>query len=343
MWDDAKNIAALSLPWHHFAGKTILVTGAGGMLPSCAVHTLLALNDNAGLGVHVTCLVRDAGRRRPTLDTVIGRDDVTIIEGDVCDPLAVDDVDDVDLIIHGASPARPALHASAPVATLKANVLGSINLLELCVHHNAGFALMSSSEVYGHSPDDTTAIAEDDYGPLDPLDKRACYPEGKRAAESLAANYHGQYGVPVTIARFGHIYGPGLAADDGRVQADFAANVARHDNIVLLSDGLARRTYTYVADAVSGMFTAILLGSDVAYNVADPSGNITIRQLAKTFVDARPELGLALEFSNQQDGTRLFSAAAHLGLDASKLLALGWQPQVSIAAGVDRTLQSMGC
>lgn len=107
----------------------------------------------------------------------------------------------------------------------------------------------------------------------------------------------------------------------------------------MMSEGAETRTYTYVADAALGAFTANLSGDDSVYNVADPEGNVSIRQLAETFVAARPEKGIELELAIPDDG-RLFSPMPLLCLDSSRLIALGWKPLVSLEDGVERAIRS---
>jgi len=333
---DVGEVIGTDLPWERLAGKSVLVTGAGGMIPSYVVYTLLALNDSRDLGITVLGLVRDLAKAQQVFSSALDRPDFTAIQGDVTQATTVER--GVDIVIHGASPARPVLHAGSPVDTIRANVQGAFNLLDLCVaHDNAHFVLMSSSEVYGQQPDDASLVSEDSYGAVDILNPRACYTEGKRAAETIAVSYRAQYGVPVTIARFGHIYGPGMALDDGRVQADFTADIVAGRDITLNSDGSARRTYTYLADAIAGLFHALLLGDDTAYNIADRDGFISIRELAQAFTDARPDRGLAVRFAEGVDPSK-FNPVKGLGLDDSRLRALGWAPHVGLASGLDRTI-----
>ncbi|ROS31231.1 NAD(P)-dependent oxidoreductase [Cellulomonas sp. PhB150] len=337
---DVEEILGRDLPWHELDGATVLVTGANGMLPSYALHTLLALNDARGAGLRVIGLVRNEAKARGILGATVDRPDFELLATDVTRLTELDGP--LDVVIHGASAARPALHATDPVSTIKANTLGSFNLLDLAVAKQAGrFVLMSSSEVYGAQPEDVRLIPEGSYGGFDILDPRASYSEGKRAAETIASVYAAQHGIDTRIVRFGHVYGPGLALDDGRVQADFAANVVRGENIVLNSDGRAMRTYTYVADAVAGMFYAALVGTDRAYNVADPNGMVSIRDLAQHFTRARPEKHLERVFTRAEDAEeRSYNTSRFLGLDASALGALGWQPLVDLDAGIDRMLRS---
>ncbi len=199
---------------------------------------------------------------------------------------------------------------------------------------------MSSAEIYGQQPAETELISEDSYGGFDILNPRACYSEGKRAAETICAVHQAQYGIVCRIARFGHVYGPGMAADDGRVQADFAASVAAGRDIVLNSDGSAVRTYTYVGDAVAGLFYLLLRGNDIAYNVADAAGLVSIRQLATLFTHVRPELGLQVGFAHEADA-RAYSQVKGQGLDSARLAALGWRPVVGLETGLDRMVTAM--
>jgi nucleoside-diphosphate-sugar epimerase len=244
-------------------------------------------------------------------------------------------------VIHGASAARPVLHGTDPVATIKANLLGSFHLLDLSVaKRSRGFALMSSAEVYGAQPTGAELIEEQSYGGFDILAPRACYAEGKRAAETICAAYQAQFGIECRVARFGHVYGPGMALDDGRVQADFAANVVAGQHIVLTSDGSAVRTYTYVADAIAGLFYTLLRGDQMAYNIADPGGLVSIRRLAELFTQVRPEKSLRLVFTNESDA-RSYSPVKRQGLSSERLAALGWRPLVGLAAGLDRMVTEL--
>ncbi|MCW2496479.1 NAD-dependent epimerase/dehydratase family protein [Jatrophihabitans sp.] len=336
---DLAEILDRPLPWEQLRGARVLVTGASGMLPSYAVYTLLALNDRLDAGITVYGLVRNEAKARALLADILDRPDFTLLVQDVS--AAIDLDGPLDYVIHGASAARPSLHGSDPVGTIKANLLGSFNLLNLCVAKaSKGFVLMSSAEVYGAQPAGTELIGEQSYGGLDILNPRACYSEGKRAAETISAVYQAQHGITCRVVRFGHIYGPGMALDDGRVQADFAANVVNGTDIVLNSDGSAVRTYTYVADAIAGMFYALLLGTDTAYNVADAAGLVAIRDLAALFTQVRPERGLRLIFSNAAD-ERVYNPSKGQGLDSTRLAGLGWHASVDLPTGLDRMVTAL--
>lgn len=336
--EDVAAIAAADLPWEQYRGQRILVTGASGMIPIYILGSLLAANDRYDLDLRITGLVRNREKAEARFGRALAHPAFDLVVGDVSDADRIPG-GSFDTVFHGASPARPSLHSGSPVTTLKANVLGTINLLDAQVAGGGGsFVLLSSSEVYGAVPG-TELIAEDAQGALSHFAPRAAYSEGKRLAETALAAYQAEFGISPLALRFGHIYGPGMALDDGRVQADFLADVVNGRNIRMMSAGVATRTYTYVADAARGAFTAHLSGDENVYNVADPDGNVSIRQLAETFVAARPEKNIGLEFVNPDDG-RSFSPTPSLGLDSSRLMALGWTPAVSLTDGVDRTIRS---
>ena len=350
--EDLARICAHDLPWHTFAGKTILISGANGFLPAYMVETLLYLNETAGIGCKVIGLVRNREKAESRFAHLLDRRDFSLLIQDVCAPVEVQKAfnrqdrkereEKLDFIIHAASQASPKYYGVDPAGTLLANTLGTHNLLQLARKHKVeGFLFFSSGDVYGRV-DQTTPIKEDDYGWLDPTDVRSCYGESKRLGETMCVAWHHQFGVPVKIVRIAHTYGPGLALDDGRVFADFVANIVRNEDIVLKSDGSARRPFLYLVDATVGFFTVLLRGAVAhAYNVANEEGDISVRELAELLVGLFPERKLKVKFVTGATQPGYIASKIQGGVpDTTKLRQLGWEPTTSIEEGFRRTVMS---
>jgi UDP-glucuronate decarboxylase len=249
-----------------------------------------------------------------------------------------------DFIIHAASQASPKFFGVDPVGPFEANVLGTQHMLHLAHQsHSEGFLFFSSGEVYGQPSDPAKLVSESDYGYLDPLQVRSCYAEGKRAGETLCACWHAQHGVPAKIVRLSHTYGPGMELNDGRVFADFVADIVERRNIVLKSDGSARRPFCYLADATEAYFRVLLLGvPGEAYNVGSGK-QCSMLELAETLCRLFPERGCQVVRQPREAADRYIpSQVQGFALDLSKIRALGWEATTSIEEGFRRTVESYG-
>jgi nucleoside-diphosphate-sugar epimerase len=158
----------------------------------------------------------------------------------------------------------------------------------------------------------------------------------------MCVAWHHQFGVPTRIARPFHTYGPGLDRKDGRVFADFVSDILARRDIVLRSDGSARRAFCYLSDATAGFFTILLRGENgKAYNVANPGGELSIRELAELLVEAFPERGLKVVFARRDEGEDYIpSPFVRNCPDVSRMATLGWTPTTSVVEGFRRTVSS---
>ncbi len=342
--EDLDCIAAAALPWEELAGTTLLITGANGFLPAYMVESALRLNElRGGRPVRVVGLVRSLERAKKRFAEYSGRDDLRLVEHDVGLPWQADCP--VDWIIHAASAASPKFYLPDPVGTLAPNVIGTDHLLSLARRaQSRGFLLFSSSEVYGPVPA-RIPTGEDDYGPVDPLNARSCYAEGKRAAESLCFAWFTQHGIPASIVRPFHTYGPGMSLEDGRVFADFVRDICQRRNLRLNSAGTDTRAFTYLADATVAYWTVLLRGRrGTAYNVANDEGELAIVELARLLVSLFPERNLQVETffpgGPQSPEVRKLVRSAP---DVFRLRSLGWQPRTSVADGFLRTVRYFEC
>ena len=338
---DIAEILAAQIDWSRLDGACVLVTGAAGFLPAYMVETILARNERSSCNpTRVVGLVRNLERARTRFAGYAGRQDLDLIEHDVT--RAPQKLPDPDLIIHAASQASPRFYRTDPVGTIMANTAGTEHMLRLAVETNAsGFLFFSSGDVYGPTPA-RTPTAEKDYGPLDCLDLRSCYGESKRLGENLCVAFHHQHGVPAKVVRPFHTYGPGMRLDDGRVFADFIADVVQHRPIVLKSDGTATRAFCYLADATAGFFTVLLGGqAGQAYNVGNDAAEYSISQLADLLASLFPERGLSVvRQSRSSDDPYVPSPLTRSCPDISLARSLGWNPQTKPADGFFRTIRT---
>ena len=333
--DDLKTIIAEDLSWEKLKNKTVMITGASGMVGSYMLYVLLMLNDEKHYGIKVDAVMRNVNKLP---EEIRNREDVNVVVADVTKDIP--DVGDIDYIIHAASPASPLIMQNQPVETIAANTIGTFKTLELAKEKNAeGYLFISSREIYGQPDEGQEFFYENTYGFVDQLNPRSCYSEGKKAAETMCVCFHEEYGLNTKIARLAHTYGPGMSIYDGRVQADFLKNVYHNEDIVLKSEGTAVRTYTYIADAIAGMYRILLDSEDIVYNIGNEAGKVSIRDLAEILVSIYPERGLKLVFDIPEGGTK-GTAPYTLGiLSSEKLRKLGWNPKYSVKYGFKRTLE----
>ena len=318
--------------------KTILVTGATGLIAKNFTMFLLSLNKKYNLNIKVLALVRNMEKAHEAFKD-FECDDLVYLNQDICDPIKYDG--NVDYIFHAAGSCSAEAIRKNPVGIIKANTLGTINVLDFAREHNVSKVVFPSTrEIYG-KVEGIENISENDMGVLDPLNARNCYPESKRLAEALLKSYSEQYGINFNILRIAHTYGPGMEIrNDGRVMADFIGSIVDNKDILLNSDGTAIRAFCYVTDAVEGIMHVMMKGEPrEAYNLANETEPYMIRDVAQMLVDLYPERGLKVAFANQDDETK----KGYLGykivkLDTSKLESLGWEPQIKLKKGMKHTV-----
>lgn len=340
--EDLNRISSVNLHWENLKKKTILVTGGGGFLAAYLIKSLLTINQLHELNINVICVARNSRSVDARLSAYLGSEDLSVVQHDLAQPLP-SDFPRADFIIHSASQASPKYYGVDPVGTLLANAAGTMYLLEHAVKTGAEkFLFFSSGEVYGIPVDSTQLVREQDFGYLDPMNVRSCYAESKRIGETMCAAWAQQHGLHTSVVRPFHTYGPGMALDDGRVFADFVADVVAQRDIVLKSDGLALRPFCYIADATLGFLTVLLSGGkSEAYNVANPATEISIRDLATVVAGLFPERSTSTRFEVPvSSDAYLKSPISRSCPSISKIKGLGWLPTVGVSDGFRRTIQS---
>ena len=339
---DVDHILNQPLPWELLYGATVLISGAGGFLPAYMVETLAALNAR-GAKIRLVGLVRNLEKARDRLGHLASMG-VELMQQDITDPMR-SDVPKADFIVHAASQASPRFYGADPVGTIEANTTGTQHMLQHAARSACkSFLFFSSGEVYGVPLDASDRLTETDYGYLDPTNVRACYAESKRMGETLCVSWHHQFGVPARIVRPFHTYGPGMDLNDGRVFADFVADILAERDITLKSDGLTVRPFCYLSDATIGFFTALLKGqAGRAYNVGNPDAETSIKDLAHLLVGLFPEMDLRVNHlpPEPSSGGYLQSQVRRSTPNIQRMLALGWQPTSGLSDGFKRTVSAM--
>ena len=330
-YNDIVNAAELDLPWEKMSGKNILVTGSTGMIGSALVDVLMSRKEQ---DYHVYASGRNETKVKTIFAKYVSSPFFHFCKYDVREPLQSETM--FHYMIAGAGVASPQLYSTDPVSVIKSNLWGVDNLFSYGIrNHLEKFLYISSGEVYGEG--DGRVFTEDYSGYVDCTSLRACYPSAKRAAESLCVSYSHQYGVDVSIARPCHVYGPHFNDNDKRAYAQFIRNALRNENIVLKSSGTQYRSWCYVVDCVAAILTILLKGKNgEAYNIADESSNVTIREFAE-MVAAICKTKVIFDLP-ENDEKKGFNVVTKSIFSTKKLCALGWTCKGLMKTKVESTI-----
>lgn len=329
--DHIKSAAQEILPWEKLSGCNILIVGATGLIGSCLVEILLS---RSNIDYHVYASGRNEARANSRFKKYITHPYFHFIKHDVMFPLESNL--SFDFIIHAASNASPNFFASQPVEVIKSNIIGLSNLLEYGKAHELKRLLyVSSGEVYGEG--DGRVFTEEYSGYVDSMKSRSCYPSSKRAAETLCASYSSEYGMDIVVARPSHTYGPYFTESDNRVYAQFIRNVLRGEDIIMKSTGSQYRSWCYVVDCASALLYILLKGENgQAYNVADESSNITIKELAEMIAHiGGQKVVMQLPTDAEKAGYNIVKKSL---FSTEKIKSLGWHSAGTMEGKMNSTI-----
>ena len=300
----------------------ILVTGGAGFLGSHLCERLLAE------GHEVLCLDNFFTGRKKNVKHLLSNPDFELIRHDIIHPIFLE----VDSIYHLACPASPIHYQYNAIKTIKASVMGTINMLGIAKRVKGRILFASTSEVYG---DPAVHPQKEDYwGNVNPIGIRSCYDEGKRAAETLMMDYHRQNRVDIKIVRIFNTFGPRMLPNDGRVVSNFIVQALKGEDITVYGDGSQTRSFCYVDDLVDGMvrmmasekFTGpVNLGNPDEYTILDLAKKIIAMTGSSSKIIHRP---LPADDPVQR--------RPDISLAEAKL---GWRPKVSVDAGLKKTIE----
>ena len=311
-----------SIKWENLKNRTILITGATGLIGSAVIRILDQMNHEAELNAKIIALVRNKDRGDKILKSLLVPQQVYLLQG------AVEDLPlismDVHYIIHGASQTASKAFVDQAVETLKTSLEGTIKLLELAKEKSVeGFVYLSSMEVYGQ-PSKGHKVRENEAGAFSPLNLRNSYPIGKIASESLCIAYAEEYGIPCKIARLTQTFGKGVSYNDNRVFGYFARCVKERQPIVLKTKGETSRSYLSTEDAATAILTILTSGiAGNIYNVADEDTYCSIAEMAKNVAD---KYGIKVQYDIQEN--KEYLGTLYMDLDTTAIQELGWKPTV---------------
>ena len=300
----------------------ILITGAAGFLGSHLSERLLES------GNEIVAVDNFFTGSRQNVGHLLSHSNFELIRHDVTFPLFAE----VDAIYNLASPASPIHYQKDPVQTIKTNVLGAVNMLGMAKRLNVPIFQASTSEVYGDPQ--VHPQTEEYWGNVNPIGPRACYDEGKRAAETLFFDYNRQHGVKIRVARIFNTYGPRMATGDGRVVSNFIVQALRGDDITIYGDGQQTRSFCYVSDLIDG-FVRMMDQSESQVgpiNLGNPNQFTMLELAEKVLLKTGSKSKLKFEALPQDDPKQRQP-------DISKAKErLSWQPKVSLDEGLELTI-----
>lgn len=336
--EDFRRIAQERLPWQELRGSTVLVTGATGLIGSLLVRSLLYLSDVHDLQLRVLALVRNPAKAQTIYGAQANDAALRFVIGDVAEDFDVSD--DVDWLFHCASVTASKTMVTQPVETIMTAVIGTKNILDLAKEKQVrGMVYLSSMEMYGSFSEPQSAVTEETLGYVNPVLVRSNYPESKRLCENMCVAYQSEYGVPVRIARLAQTFGAGVLPWENRVFMQFARSAMNGEDIVLHTRGLSEGNYSYSADTLRALYTLLLRGEDAqAYNVANPANHTTIAEMAQMVCDRFSDGRSALRFDIPETNVYGYAADTHMTLNADKLCALGWKPEVGLEEAYRRMI-----
>ncbi|MDD2753561.1 MAG: SDR family oxidoreductase [Candidatus Portnoybacteria bacterium] len=301
----------------------ILVTGGAGFIGSNLCEYLLKRGDE------VICFDNFFSGSKGNIKHLSADKKFMLVKGDVEKPYFFK----VNGIYNLACPASPIWYQKNPIKTVETNILGALSSLNLAEKLDCRILQASTSEVYGDPV--IHPQPESYWGNVNPIGPRSCYDEGKRCAETLFFDHRRERGVKIKVARIFNTYGPGMAADDGRVVSNFIVQALREQDITIYGDGGQTRSFCYIEDMIRGL--VLLMESPDAFagpvNIGNPE-EFTIKELAEKIIELTGSKSKITYKPLPQDDPKQRQPDISLARQE-----LGWQPKIELEEGISKTIE----
>lgn len=305
-------------------GKTVMVTGATGLIGSMMIKIICAANIEYGLGISVIGSVRNREKAEKMLEGL----EVELVDG--YDHKS-------DYIIHTVSPTTSKFFIEHPVETIQSSVLSMFDVIEAAKKYGAKLVYLSSMEQYGVPYENGQIMTEDKVGVIDHLNVRSSYSESKRLCECMCASYSLEYGVDVKIARLAQTIGAGASLTDNRMAMQFARAVVEGKDIVLHTMGESVSNFVYLTDAITGILTILEEGKGgEVYNICNDKETRSIREIAELVAENVADGQIKVEV--ELKASMGYAPDVKMYLDSGKLRELGWNAEVDMAEAYKRLI-----
>ena len=328
-------ISSHDFPWSLLSKKTLLISGATGMLGSLLIDVIMYKNRYDNLNCKVIALGRNTKKLEARFKYYLDSSLFKYIETNINDPFLVNDI---DYIFHFASNTHPIQYAQEPIDTILTNVIGTKNLLDIAVKNICKkFIFASTVEVYGQSYAENSCFNENSLGFIDCNTLRAGYPESKRVAESLCQAYYSQYNLPFVIPRFPRLFGPTVLENDSKAISQFIFNAVKGENIVLKSDGTQKFSFMYTIDALLALFYILFYGKNTeAYNISDNSYDLTLKDLAQKIAEFSGQIVVHMTPGKLEKAG--FSKSSRAIMNNEKISNLNWKIINNVDDAIQKTI-----
>ncbi|MDR1460555.1 MAG: SDR family NAD(P)-dependent oxidoreductase [Campylobacteraceae bacterium] len=329
--EDIKNILSEPLPWSDLQNKTVLITGATGLIPGYIVHTLMSIE-----GVHVVALSRSEEKLKQKFSMYANNPYFTYLAYDMSvtsDFTKLFNETKIDIIFHGAGNTDN-IGQQDIVNTIDINTYGTKSCLDFLKIQGSGvFIPFSSATIYGLSS--VLKVSETDYGYTDLQANDAPYVQSKRTLEVYSYAYNKQFNVNIRIPRISWVIGPEMNRQNG-MRTDFLYNLLDGQDMIIKSDGKRVLPFCYISDVITALFYIFFYGKQgEPYNIVADDGNISVKQFAeihKSILNIQSNLIIKNEYSDGKPG---------IMMDNSKLHSLGWKSKITISDGLQRIYNYM--